>query len=195
LWIYGEPSRTRPWTWRFEGHHLSATFTICGDAISNTPLFVGVSPTCVNDNTDNPDIPLGTRALAVEEDLSKTLWNSLDDDQLELSRIVLPPMAMRTAQVARVERAPAQGIGMADLRAEQRALVHQIVRTFVGNVAPSLATIRYREMEAADLEDIVLSTARGSVHCEPWGHARPGGYYYRLQGRTFLFEFDDVQWG
>jgi hypothetical protein len=195
LWFYGDPALGDPWAWRFEGHHLSVTFTICGDAVSNTPLFVGVSPTRVNNNTTNPQIPLGTRAMAAEEDLSHALWGSLDATQRKFSTITLPPMSMRTPQVARVERKPPQGIWVGELRPEQRALVQHIVRTFVGNVTPELADIRYREIESAKLDEIVLSTAWASAQCLPRGHARPGGIYYRLQGPTFLFEYDDVQWG
>ncbi|NOK18532.1 DUF3500 domain-containing protein [Corallococcus carmarthensis] len=195
VWFYGAPSLERPWTWRFEGHHLSATFTICGGEISNTPLFVGVSPTCVHDNTDNPDVPVGTRAMPVEEDTSRALWESLDEAQRELCSIPLPDMMMRTPHVDRVERLPPQGIRVDALRPEQREWVHRLMRTFMGNVAPPLATRRYEEWVSAGQDELWLSAARANIRSEPWGHARPDGYYYRLQGPTFLIEFDDVQWG
>lgn len=195
LWFYGEPSLREAWAWRFEGHHLSVTFTLYGELISNTPLFLGVSPTCVSDNSDNPHVPIGTRALAEEENLSRALWHSLDSAQRRRAAVMLPPMTARTPQVAHIEAAIPNGIRVGDLRPDQRDLVEGIVRTFVGNVAPELAAIRYHEIERAGFDDIFLDVATSDAHCEPRGHARPGGLYYRLQGPTFLFEYDDIQWG
>jgi hypothetical protein len=70
LWIYGVPSLKGQWMWRFEGHHLSLSFTVLGDqGVATTPSFWGVSPTRILDNTANPGVPVGTRVLAAEDDL------------------------------------------------------------------------------------------------------------------------------
>ena len=36
LMIFGEPSDTEPWSWRWEGHHLTITYTLVGDRIIST---------------------------------------------------------------------------------------------------------------------------------------------------------------
>lgn len=41
--IFGDPA-TEVWGWRFEGHHLSVRYTIAGDLVSCTPLFLGHHP-------------------------------------------------------------------------------------------------------------------------------------------------------
>jgi hypothetical protein len=195
LWFYGSPSMQAPWTWRYEGHHLSVAITIDGCHISNTPIFLGVSPTFVRDNKYNRDLPIGTRAMAVEEDLSNALWKSLDEEQREVSEIPLPDLPDRTPHVARIERGVPQGIRIDLLGPDQQAYVRSILRTALGNVAPALASARYKEFLASDRRDVWLATARASFRSLPMGHTRPDGYYYRIQGPTFLLEYDDVQWG
>jgi hypothetical protein len=32
--VYGDPRGGEPWSWRFEGHHLSVTMTVAGDRVS-----------------------------------------------------------------------------------------------------------------------------------------------------------------
>ena len=46
--VYGTPSRTERWGWRFEGHHLSLNFTLAGDRlVVDTPSFFGANPATV----------------------------------------------------------------------------------------------------------------------------------------------------
>jgi hypothetical protein len=193
-WFYGIPSADSPWSLRFEGHHLSLTFTMWGAAISTTPLFLGVSPTLVQENGDNPSIAVGTRALWEEEDASNTLWNSLDDDQRTACAIVLPPLFERTPQVAVVPRSAPAGLRTDLLRPDQQRLITRILAIGSDTLVADIGTERCN-WNAADPGEVWLAAARGRVDCEPWGHARPGGYYYRLQGARFLYEYDDVQWG
>ena len=45
LSLFGEPHPQEPWSWRFEGHHISLHFTISqGLVISPFPLFFGTNP-------------------------------------------------------------------------------------------------------------------------------------------------------
>src|SRR5260370_26190953 len=37
--VYGDPEGGQPWSWRFEGHHLSVTMTVAGDEGSPAPVF------------------------------------------------------------------------------------------------------------------------------------------------------------
>ncbi|MCB1123579.1 MAG: DUF3500 domain-containing protein, partial [Verrucomicrobiae bacterium] len=42
--IMGEPSRTEPWGWQIDGHHLIINFFVLGDQVVTTPTFVGSEP-------------------------------------------------------------------------------------------------------------------------------------------------------
>ena len=43
--IFGKPSMTATWGWRFEGHHLSLNLTLHGgEVVSSSPAFFGANP-------------------------------------------------------------------------------------------------------------------------------------------------------
>ena len=71
--LFGEPSDTSPWAWRFEGHHVSLSITVApGQGFTVTPTFFGADPADVMAG------PLaGLRVLRVEEDLGLQLATSL----------------------------------------------------------------------------------------------------------------------
>jgi hypothetical protein len=35
--VFGLPAGDAPWSWRFEGHHLSVTMTVAGEQVSPAP--------------------------------------------------------------------------------------------------------------------------------------------------------------
>jgi len=44
LAIFGVPSMTDPWAWRFEGHHVSLSVAVAPDGVAVTPSFFGSNP-------------------------------------------------------------------------------------------------------------------------------------------------------
>jgi hypothetical protein len=63
--VFGDPTGDAPWSWRFEGHHLSVTMTVAGDQVSPAPVFFGANPACVS----YAGRPV-SRPLAPDEDLA-----------------------------------------------------------------------------------------------------------------------------
>ena len=46
--LFGEPSDTVPWAWRFEGHHISLSISVVpGQGFTVTPTFLGADPATV----------------------------------------------------------------------------------------------------------------------------------------------------
>jgi hypothetical protein len=75
--FFGQPAADAPWGWRFEGHHLSLSFTLRGDrAVTDTPSFFGANPAEVKKGPRK-----GLRVLAAEEDEARRLLALLDDKQ------------------------------------------------------------------------------------------------------------------
>src|SRR6266567_6095156 len=70
--VYGDPDGDQPWSWRFEGHHLSVTMTVAGQEISPAPVFLGANPACVS----YAGRPV-SRPLAPEEDMARALLDAL----------------------------------------------------------------------------------------------------------------------
>ena len=74
--IFGEPSETGEWGYRFEGHHVSQNFTLVNGKVQGAPSFFGSNPAEVLDGPRK-----GLRVLAAEEDLALAVVNSLTPDQ------------------------------------------------------------------------------------------------------------------
>src|SRR5712691_6174833 len=70
--VYGDPDGDQPWSWRFEGHHLSVTMTVAGQEVSPAPVFLGANPACVS----YAGRPV-SRPLAPEEDVARALLDAL----------------------------------------------------------------------------------------------------------------------
>jgi hypothetical protein len=87
LRVFGEPSLTRPWSWRFGGHHISVQHLVFdGEVRASTPCFLGADPSSAP--------LLGghlLRPLGAAEDLARDLVRSLDDEQA--GRAVISPVA------------------------------------------------------------------------------------------------------
>src|SRR6516162_8117901 len=70
--VFGAPEGGQPWSWRFEGHHLSVTMTMAGGEVSPAPVFLGANPACVSYAGRPVSRPLG-----LEEDLVRALLDAM----------------------------------------------------------------------------------------------------------------------
>lgn len=73
LRVFGEPGTTRPWGWRFGGHHVSLNnLVVDGRVAATTPCFLGADPAV------SPLLGGATlRPLGTAEDLARELVRSL----------------------------------------------------------------------------------------------------------------------
>ena len=78
--VFGDPVGDVPWSWRFEGHHLSVTMAVTDDQVSPAPVFFGANPACVS-YTGRPV----SRPLAPEEDLAQVLIDAMDPAERALA--------------------------------------------------------------------------------------------------------------
>jgi hypothetical protein len=180
--IFGDPSDHRPWGWRFEGHHLSLNFTVVdGAPVAWAPAFLGANPAEVRAGSRR-----GLRALAPEEDLARALVNSLDEDQR--ARAVVSsraPPDIITGNARTIDPLEPAGISIADLRPDQVDGLVRLIDEYLSRMAEELAASRRARIEASDLALIGFAWA-GSLEA-----GKP--HYYRVQGPTFLIEYDNTQ--
>lgn len=76
LRVFGDPGSTRPWGWRFGGHHVSLhNLVVDGELVATTPCFLGADPAI------SPLLGGAVnRPLARVEDLARELVRSLSPD-------------------------------------------------------------------------------------------------------------------
>jgi len=172
--VFGTPGAAE-WGWRFEGHHLSRQFTFINEQISMTPFFLGAWPTFASD---------GTRAMPREEDAANELVNSLTEKQRAVAIFQQNTLNEHiTSNKPKVEPLAATGIPYNTLTAEQQKLVVEIITTYLAVLPEAVATQHYERISKAGLDNILFGWAGTREAHKP--------HYYRLQGPTFLLEFDD----
>jgi len=180
--IYGTPGARDRWGWSFEGHHISLNFTVVkGELISNTPLFFGSNPAEVRQGDRK-----GLRALAGEEDKGRALVASLDDKQKAVAIFdQKAPGDIVTMNAKKVDPLKADGITYAQLNKQQKDLLSVLVEEYLSRMPEDVASERRNKLKAAGMDKIYFAWAGGINRNDP--------HYYRLQGPTFLVEYDDTQ--
>ena len=209
LSVFGLPGAER-WGWRLEGHHVCLNFTIVrGELVSSTPIFLGANPAEVRHGGAPVIRPCGE-----EENAARELLASLDSEQRRVAIIcdaappdfvlsnaacvpltclpgdVAPPILQRLfaqvpldqKQALRFDLAQPSGLRASTMNGAQRSLLSALIDVYVDRLPEALA-----EMERAGI-DI------DSVHFAWAGEDRPRRpHYYRLQGPSFVVEYDNTQ--
>ncbi len=180
--IFGAPGSATPWGWRVEGHHLSVNVTVAGDdAIAGAPLFFGANPAEVRAGPK-----AGLRVLAGEEDLGRALVTSLDAGLRKVAIIATKaPSEILTGADRRIVRERPAGIAAGRLPPAQRSSLLRLVEEYCRRLRPDIADADLAEIDRAGTERIHFAWAGGLKKGE--------GHYYRIQGPTFLVEYDNTQ--
>jgi hypothetical protein len=180
--IFGDPSGSGAWGWRFEGHHLSLNYTIVdGAPVAWAPVFLGANPAEVREGSR-----VGLRALAEEEDLARDLVRSLNEAQRRQAVVTrAAPSDILTGNAPAVHPLEPNGIAVTDLNPGQVDQLIQLLDEYLGRMSNDLAASRRARIEASELSRITFAWAGSLAAGEP--------HYYRIQGPTFLVEYDNTQ--
>jgi hypothetical protein len=216
LAVFGSPGDER-WGWRFEGHHVVLNFTLAGgEVVSPTPLFIGSQPAEVTHGHATVLRPCGE-----EEDAARELLGSLDVDRRRqaiisdaappdfvlmnapvvpesvlpgeidapplLANIVAEAKAMPAEQREALgfERARPKGLAASAMDGNQRNMLSDLIAVYVDRLPEPLAAIERERIERAGIDGVHFAWA-GEIE-----RRRP--HYYRLQGPSFLVEYDNTQ--
>jgi hypothetical protein len=180
--IFGTPSTKDTWGWRVEGHHVSLQFTIVGGTVvAGAPSFFGSNPAEVREGPKK-----GTRILGMEEDAARALLAALDGSQKTAAIInATAPGDMITMNTVKIDPLSPSGVSAAVMNDGQRDLLMKLIDVYTGFMAPDIAADRVAKFKKAGVEKIAFAwageTERGKKH------------YYRIQGPTFLVEYDNTQ--
>jgi hypothetical protein len=179
--VFGTPG-ARAWGWRLEGHHLSRHFTIVGNAIVVEPFFLGAWPTRAG--TAFRSVARGERTMPREEDAAREIVLSLSGALRR--RVVFSSASLTdhlTQNAVRVSPLEPVGVLTRDLPSGAQRRVDEIVRTYLANHPAAVARKALARVERAGIERTRFGWAGSTRRGEP--------HYYRLQGPTFVLEFDN----
>src|SRR5215203_3772895 len=134
--VFGDPAGDRPWSWRFEGHHLSVSMTVAGDEVSPAPVFLGANPARVAHAGRTV-----LRPLAPEEDLARAVLEAIGPAGRAAAIVSSQaPADIRSGPRPRAG-GPYEPLGLssARLRPAARALLDQLVALYLDRLPPELA--------------------------------------------------------
>jgi Protein of unknown function (DUF3500) len=184
--LFGQPGAKGRWGLSIEGHHLSLNFVVSdGKVISSTPTFFGANPgTLMADY--GPEFKKGLRVLSSEEQLAYDLLHSLNDAQRKKAIVAeKAPNDVRDAGAVSPPRSPAVGLAVAEMSSDQVAILKKLIAEYAHNLPVDLAAERLSAIEQHGYDGITFCWAGGD---------KPGtGHDYRIQGTTFLIEFNNTQ--
>lgn len=185
--VFGEPMDGGAWGWRYEGHHASFNWTIVGGKlVASSPQFLGANPADVGEGPRK-----GTRVLGAEEDLGRALVNSLSIEQSQLAVIssTAPfgpgaPLGIVTGNSRVASMQEDNGIAYAKLTGEQQGLMLSLIQEHASAQTAAVAQRRLARIKE-NLANIKFA----------WmgGREKGQGHYYRIQGSSFLIEYDNTQ--
>ena len=180
--VFGKPSETAPWAWRFEGHHLSINVTeLPGAAPVVAPVFMGANPARV---LAGPNA--GFRLLAAEEDLGRELITMLPAERRQAAMIQGTAFSeIVTGNDPKVQKLELAGLAAAQMTAGERAQLRRLIELYVGRVTAASAKDALARLDRAGFENVRFAWAGGIES----GQA----HYYRIHGPTMLIEYDDTQ--
>ncbi|MEM9269870.1 MAG: DUF3500 domain-containing protein [Pseudomonadota bacterium] len=176
LMIFGTPGQGA-WGWRFEGHHLSISYTLVGEqVVSVTPFSFSSEPNTV------PSAPYKDLEVTSYDAQGRQLIQHLLAQARTTAVLNAKAPGNIIANAGRMGRvgAPA-GLALGDMPAPQAELFAQLVETVaLAPLPPALAEARRARLAALD----PAATRFGWA-----GDPARGPVYFRLHGPQMLFEF------
>jgi hypothetical protein len=181
--IFGTPSASKAWAWRFEGHHLSLNVAqIPGSPPAVGPLFIGANPATV------PSGPqAGFRLLAAEEDLGRALIRMLPAERRAVAMIRDTAFADILTGNDREVKLDSAGLPASDMSPDERQALRALIELYTSRLVAESAREVLARLDRAGFENVRFAWAGGIEPGQP--------HYYRVHGPTLLVEYDDTQNG
>ncbi len=184
LTVFGTPSGSGAWGWRFEGHHISFNFAAHQNLLlSGTPSFMGSNPAVVQSGPQkNKEILKAETAAGFE------LLHSLSENELKkaiISTTAPAEIITGTARKAMIQQ-PA-GVRYTELSTKAQVLFLQLLNVYLDRYKKELSGKMLHDIKNAGMENLRFAWA---------GHQQRGigkPCYYRIQGPTIIIEYDNTQ--
>lgn len=182
--VFGSPFAGEPWALRLEGHHVSLNFTIVKNRVLSVgPGFLGANPARVPSGPQQ-----GHQLLKGETDLAFMLVNGMSEQQRKSAVVAeKAPADIITGNKRKAWRLEPPGIAWSALQPGQQWQLRALIDEYIGRYTRLMKDILWKEIETAGMDGIRFAWAGGME----WGQ----GHYYRIQGPTFLIEYDNTQNG
>lgn len=182
-WLYwitvmGKPSKTEPWGWQLDGHHLVINYFVLGDQVVMSPVFIGSEPIRATSGKF-----AGTEVLQEEQNKGLALLRSLDESQKKQAVLSVSKTGNNALSQAYQDNLDLDfaGIPASRFDEKQRNQLMGLIQLFVYNNREAHAKIKMDEV-ARYLDRTYFSWIGGDTDSSV--------FYYRIHSPVILIEFD-----
>src|SRR6267143_6841426 len=149
--FFGEPDAKGAWGWRYEGHHCSQNWTtVNGQSIGSSPQFFGANPAEVREGPMK-----GTRVLAAEEDLGRSLVKSLTAAQRADAVVsVTAPSDIVTTNQRQAAIQEDKGVAYSKLSKDQQGMLMALIEEYLSAQPRAQAIQRLDKIKQAGFDQI-----------------------------------------
>ena len=176
--IMGSPSKTEPWGWQIDGHHLIINYFVLGDQVVMTPAFMGAEPVITTSGKYK-----GNTLFQDEQDLGLQFMRSLSSGQQELALLDSEKHHNDVRAEAFKDNVilDFEGLKASRMSEDQKAVLLHLADQYISNMRPGHSQIRLDEIKA-HLEDTYFAWVGDT--------AEDAVFYYRIHSPVVLIEFD-----
>lgn len=176
--IMGIPSKTEPWGWQLDGHHLVINYFILGDQVVMTPTFLGAEPAVTTSGKYK-----GNEVLQQEQDFGLSFVSSLTP--IQKAKAILGSQKSKDNMVADAHKdnivLDYTGINASELDNSQKDALLKLISLYVNNMKKGHALVKMKEVEN-HLKQTWFSWVGGTKD--------DSVFYYRIHSPVLLIEFD-----
>ena len=176
--VFGKPSATEPWGWKFEGHHAIINCFVLGDQVVMTPFFIGSEP--VKAPTGKYQ---GLQILQREQNDGLEMLYALSEPQrsqaiLNFSKTDNNNLTEAFRDNVVIEYA---GLRTNNLPGTARQRFRDLINLYISNMDEGHARVKMDEVDR-HLDNTWFTWIGGTQ--------RESVFYYRIQSPVVLIEFD-----
>ncbi len=182
-WLYwitvmGTPSKTEPWGFQLDGHHLIVNYFVLGDQVVMTPAFFGSEPTYAAAGKYQ-----GTRVMKPEQDAGLEFMKSLTPEQRKAATLRVSKTGNDNLTEAFKDNVVLDyaGVPVRTLSASQKRQLLTLIGLYVHNMRDDQARVRIDEVDAR-MDDTYFAWIGGTE--------ADSVFYYRIHSPVILIEFD-----
>ena len=140
--IFGTPSKTKPWCFQLDGHHVGANVSIQGRRMTMSPSFIGTQPHAFKIGN------VEYRPFKNETAMAHQLAMSLSDEQVKKA-VVQSKRARIVTGPGRDGFVPVpQGLPCEQLSKEQQAVLIKLIEQWVGDLPPQQSKMRMKKIRS-----------------------------------------------
>lgn len=176
--VMGEPSRTEPWGWQLDGHHLIVNYFVMGDQVVMSPVFIGSEPV-----TAETGKYAGTSVLQDEQNQGLALLRSLSDAQRKTAILSDEKDGVNNLAEAFTDNVVLDyaGVAVSSFDEQQKAQFLSLTALYVGNLDDGHAGVKMAEVRE-HLDATYFAWIGGTEDAAV--------FYYRIHSPVILIEFD-----